>query len=128
MRKVVGTGETILDILFLQGQPVAAVPGGSSFNSIISTGRAGVPCIFVGYTGNDAVGRQTVEFMRHNGVSTDFFEVRNDENMLISTGIGLMGHYKDVSASLILGVPLQRWVAAEKVDPTRLHFLISASF
>ncbi|MBQ4003045.1 MAG: carbohydrate kinase, partial [Bacteroidaceae bacterium] len=84
MRKVVGTGETILDILFLQGQPVAAVPGGSSFNSIISTGRAGVPCIFVGYTGNDAVGRQTVEFMRHNGVSTDFFEVRNDEKSALS--------------------------------------------
>ena len=84
MRKVVGTGETILDILFLQGQPVAAVPGGSSFNSIISTGRAGVPCIFVGYTGNDAVGRQTVEFMQRNGVRTDFFEVRNDEKSALS--------------------------------------------
>ena len=55
-------------------------------------------------------------------------QVRNDENMLISTGVGLMGHYKDISASLILGVPLQRWVATEKVDPTRLHFLVSASF
>ncbi len=48
MNKVVGIGETILDILFKENQPVAAVPGGSSFNSIISVGRAGVPCTFVG--------------------------------------------------------------------------------
>lgn len=46
-RKVIGAGETILDILFRQGQPVAAVPGGSTFNSIISVGRSGVPCAFV---------------------------------------------------------------------------------
>ena len=39
-------GETILDILFQGRQPVAAVPGGSSFNSIVSVGRAGVPCAF----------------------------------------------------------------------------------
>ena len=29
MRKVIGIGETILDILFRDGQPQAAVPGGS---------------------------------------------------------------------------------------------------
>lgn len=44
LRKVLGVGETILDILFKNNQPVAAVAGGSSFNSIISVGRAGVPC------------------------------------------------------------------------------------
>ena len=43
MNKIVGVGETILDILFKNNQPVAAVPGGSSFNSIISVGRAGYP-------------------------------------------------------------------------------------
>lgn len=68
VRKVIGVGESILDILFRGGKPVAAVPGGSSFNSIISVGRAGVPCTFVGYTGDDYVGRQTVEFLRENGV------------------------------------------------------------
>ena len=52
MRKVIGMGETILDILFKDNQPVAAVPGGSSFNSIVSVGRVGVPCCFVGYTGS----------------------------------------------------------------------------
>ena len=36
MRKVIGIGETILDILFKDEQPTAAVPGGSVFNGIIS--------------------------------------------------------------------------------------------
>ena len=84
MRKVVGIGETILDILFKNSQPVAAVPGGSSFNSIISIGRAGVPCSFVGYTGADIVGEQTIDFMNRNGVSTEFFEVRENEKSAIS--------------------------------------------
>lgn len=84
MGKVVGIGETILDILFQNGQPVAAVPGGSSFNSIISVGRAGVPCCFVGYTGADMVGQQTVDFMQENGVDTQYFDVRKDEKSAIS--------------------------------------------
>ena len=39
MRKVIGIGETILDILFRDGQPQAAVPGGSVYNAVISLGR-----------------------------------------------------------------------------------------
>jgi fructokinase len=83
-RKIVGVGETILDILFRDGQPVAAVPGGSSFNSIISVGRAGVPCTFVGYTGADSVGQQTVDFLRSNGVGTEYFQIRLGEKSAIS--------------------------------------------
>ncbi|MBQ6190815.1 MAG: carbohydrate kinase [Bacteroidaceae bacterium] len=83
-RKVVGVGETVLDILFRDGQPKAAVHGGSSFNSIISVGRAGVPCTFVGYTGADIVGRQTVDFLRANGVGTEHFQVRQGEKSCIS--------------------------------------------
>ena len=84
LRKVVGVGETILDILFKNNQPAAAVPGGSSFNSIISVGRAGVPCAFVGYTGADVVGQQTVDFMHKNGVSTEFFLVKKEEKSAVS--------------------------------------------
>ena len=45
MRKVIGIGETILDIIFRGGQPTAAVPGGSVFNGIVSLGRIGVPTV-----------------------------------------------------------------------------------
>ena len=83
-RKVVGMGETILDILFRGNQPVAAVPGGSSFNSIISVGRAGVACSFVGSVGADRVGEQTVSFLQENGVDTRYFRVRDDERSALS--------------------------------------------
>ena len=83
-RRVIGIGETILDILFQGREPVAAVPGGSSFNSIVSVGRAGVPCAFVGYTGADLVGRLTVDFMHENGVGTEYFQVREGERSALS--------------------------------------------
>ena len=44
MKRVLGIGETVLDILFKNDQPMKAVPGGSTFNSIVSLGRAGVDC------------------------------------------------------------------------------------
>ena len=94
-RKVIGVGEAILDILFQDGQPVAAVPGGSSFNSIISVGRAGVPCTFVGYTGADIVGRQTVDFLRSNGVGTDYFQLRQGEKSAIS--LAFLGENNDAT-------------------------------
>lgn len=84
MRKVVAIGETVLDILFQNQQPMASVPGGSCFNSIISIGRTGTPCQFVGYTGGDVVGQQTVDYLTANGVSTDFFELRPNEKSAIS--------------------------------------------
>ena len=75
MRKVIGIGETILDILFKDSQPTAAVPGGSVFNGIISLGRLGVNVTFISETGNDKVGDIILKFMRENGVSTDHVNV-----------------------------------------------------
>lgn len=96
-RKVIGVGESVLDILFRGGQPVAAVPGGSSFNSIISVGRAGVPCMFVGYTGADIVGQQTVDFLRSNGVCTDYFQMRQGKKSAIS--LAFLGENGDATYS-----------------------------
>lgn len=103
MRKVVGMGETILDILFHGKQPVAAVHGGSCFNSVISVGRAGVPCAFVGYTGGDIVGDQTIEFMQQNGVGTDYFEQHADEKSAIS--LAFLNENGDASYVFHKGVP-----------------------
>lgn len=72
MRKVIGIGETILDILFLGDNPVAAVPGGSSFNGIVSLARAGVPTCFVSETGEDEVGRKILRFMEREGIGTEY--------------------------------------------------------
>ena len=71
MRKVIGIGETILDIIFRGDQPSAAVPGGSVFNGIVSLGRMGANVGFISETGNDRVGNIILQFMRDNNIPTD---------------------------------------------------------
>ena len=70
--RVIGIGETVLDILFKNDQPQKAVPGGSTFNSVVSLGRAGVPCAIVTETGGDHIGDMICKFLRDNGVSDQF--------------------------------------------------------
>ena len=43
MRNIIGIGETVFDIIFREDQPQKAVPGGSTFNAMISLGRAERP-------------------------------------------------------------------------------------
>ena len=68
MRKVIGIGETVLDIIFKNDQPIGAYPGGSTFNAIISLGRCGVNTSFISEAGNDRVGKQIIDFLKENGV------------------------------------------------------------
>lgn len=71
MRKVIGIGETVLDIIFRDEQPEVAVPGGSSFNAVISLGRSGVDVAFIGEVGNDRIGGKVIGFLQENGVNAD---------------------------------------------------------
>ncbi len=84
MRKVIGIGETILDIIFRDLQPTTAVPGGSVFNGIISLGRLGVPTTFISETGDDQVGRIITGFLRENGVNSDHVSIFSDGNSPVS--------------------------------------------
>lgn len=74
MRKVIGIGETILDIIFKNNQPHTAVPGGSVFNGLTSLGRLGVPVSFISELGNDRVGEIIRSFMQENHISTEFVD------------------------------------------------------
>ena len=84
MRKVIGIGETILDIIFRGEQPTAAVPGGSVFNGIVSLARAGVPICFISETGNDQVGNIILKFMQENHISTEHVNVFPDGKSPVS--------------------------------------------
>ena len=84
MRKVIGIGETVLDIIFRNDQPISAIPGGSSFNAVISLGRSGVEATFIGETGNDRVGRNTIQFLRDNGCQADSVNVYPDSKSSLS--------------------------------------------
>lgn len=84
MRKIIGIGETIMDIIFKNGQPTAAVPGGSVFNSMISLGRLQQDVTMISETGNDRVGRLILDFMEQNGVDNSHVAVYQDGRSAIS--------------------------------------------
>lgn len=69
-RHIYAVGETILDIIFRDGQPMAASPGGSAFNAAITLGRLGAPVTMISEMGNDRVGDLIAGFMEQNGVDT----------------------------------------------------------
>jgi len=70
MRKIFGVGETVLDIIFKDGRPQAAKPGGAMLNSLVSLGRAGLPVHFISEYADDDVGRLIDSFLSSNGVGT----------------------------------------------------------
>ena len=73
-RRIFGIGETVLDIVLKDGQPLAAVPGGSTFNALVSLGRTlgrDIPVLMVSQTGDDKVGGIIREFMGRNSLRED---------------------------------------------------------
>lgn len=106
MRKVIGIGETILDIIFRNEQPSAAVPGGSVFNGIVSLGRAGVPISFISETGNDHVGNIILQFMRDNNIPTDHINVFPDGKSPVS--LAFLNERSDAEYIFYKDYPKQR--------------------
>ena len=84
MRKIIGIGETILDILFKNHQAVSSVPGGSTFNSMISLGRAGVSSCLLSEIGDDKVGGMVRSFLRENRVNDSYLTEYPDHKSPIS--------------------------------------------
>ena len=106
MRKVIGIGETILDIIFRDGQPTAAVPGGSVFNGIISLGRAGVDVCFISEIGNDRVGNIIKAFMEDNHVSTEYVSIFPDGKSPVS--LAFLNDRNDAEYTFYKDYPKQR--------------------
>ncbi len=84
MRKVIGIGETVLDIIFKNDKPMDAVPGGSVYNGIISLGRSGVPAMFISEVGNDRIGKKTIDFLETNGVDSSAVNMYKESKSPIS--------------------------------------------
>ena len=91
--RVIGIGETVLDILFKDDQPQKAVPGGSTFNSIVSLGRAGVPCAMVTEAGGDHIGDIICRYLQDNGVSLEY--VCRHGNVKSHISLAFLDHNND---------------------------------
>jgi fructokinase len=72
MRKIYTIGETVLDILFKDKQPVTAKAGGACLNSAVTLGRLNLPVYFIGEYGMDEVGNIIDLFLKDNHVSTQY--------------------------------------------------------
>lgn len=105
MAKVIGIGETVYDIVFKGGQPVAAVPGGSTFNSMISIGRCGIPAIFLSEVGDDRVGSIILDFMSSNGVEPGHVNVLPCKTPL---SLAFLNDKNDASYSFYRDQPVSR--------------------
>ncbi len=84
MRRVFGIGETIYDIIFKDGQPIAGVPGGSVFNGLMTLGKLGVKCTQISEVGSDQVGLIIKETMEKNGVDTRYLSCYEGKKTAIS--------------------------------------------
>lgn len=117
MRNITGFGETVFDIVFKNGQPQAAVPGGSTFNSIISLGRTaardypGTNVRMLACTGDDHVGDIVSSFMADNGVSTEALMRLTSTQTTVSLAFldssndAVYEFYKDSSTAVADAVP-----------------------
>ena len=90
MGKIIGIGETVMDIIFRDDRPQEAVPGGSTFNAMISLGRTlpslrpDMRIIMVTEIGDDHIGDIMMSFMERNSVSTEAVTRRHGSQSNIS--------------------------------------------
>ncbi len=70
--RIIVIGESLLDILFRDGQPLSATPGGSMLNVSLSLGRLGLRVTFVTELGEDQPGDIIRRALADNGVDTSF--------------------------------------------------------
>jgi fructokinase len=105
-RKIYSIGETVYDIIFKNGQPVAAKAGGSTLNSTLSMGRAGLPVAFISEFANDQVGDLIASFLESNGVSSQYVYRHSDGRTSIS--LAMLNEKNDASYTFYKQLPVNR--------------------
>lgn len=106
MRKVYAIGETLLDIIFKNGQPQAAKPGGAMLNSTVSLGRIGLPVFLVSEYGDDDIGLLIDRFLNENGVGTGFVDHYRDGTTALA--IAMLNEKNDASYTFYKNYPAKR--------------------
>ena len=106
MSSCITIGETIYDIIFSQGQPVAAKPGGSMLNTAVSLGRSGISTEMITELGDDQIGKLVVDFLRENGVSTSF--IKPAKGFKTPVSIAFLDEQGDAQYSFYKNYPINR--------------------
>jgi len=106
MRRIYGIGETVLDIIFKDGQPRAAKAGGSVLNSAVSMGRMGLPVSFISEYGLDNVGDLIDKFLGENGVNTSSVHRFSDGSTALA--LAFLNEKNDASYTFYKDFPKER--------------------
>jgi fructokinase len=106
MRKIYAIGETLLDIIFKNGQPQAAKPGGAMLNSTVSLGRIGLPVYLVSEYADDDIGKLIDKFLNENGVGTNFVDHYRDGTTALA--IAILNEKNDASYTFYKNYPSKR--------------------
>jgi fructokinase len=106
MRKIYGIGETVLDIIFKDGQPQAAKAGGSVLNSVVSMGRMGLPVSFISEYGQDDVGDLIDNFLKSNGVDPSSVHRFSDGSTALA--LAFLDHKNDARYTFYKDFPEKR--------------------
>lgn len=120
MRKIIGIGETILDIIFKGNCPVQALPGGSTFNTMVSLGRLKIPARFITEVGRDKVGSIILDFMRENNLSTENVHIFEEECTQSAISLAFLNEQNDAQYAFYSRFPEKRlnceWPVVEADD------------
>jgi len=106
MRRIFAIGETVYDIIFKDGQPQAAKPGGAMLNSSVSLGRMGLPVHFISEYADDNVGSLINDFLSGNGVDTSHVHHYRDGNTKLA--MAFLDEKNDASYTFYEKYPVKR--------------------
>jgi fructokinase len=106
MRKVFGIGETILDLIFKNDKPYAAVPGGSTFNAMVALARLNVPVSFISELATDHIGDLIIHFMEENHIATHYIDRFPDGKTPVS--LAFLNEQNDALYSFYHDFPKER--------------------
>ncbi|MGD0582884.1 MAG: PfkB family carbohydrate kinase [Bacteroidales bacterium] len=84
MKRIYAVGESLVDIIFRNGQPQAAKAGGAMLNTTISLGRIGLPVSLITEYASDDVGKLINSFLEENGVDTGLIFRFNNGNTALA--------------------------------------------
>jgi|WetSurMetagenome_2_1015567.scaffolds.fasta_scaffold161287_2 fructokinase len=106
MRNIYAIGESLVDIIFSNGEPKAAKAGGSMLNTAVSLGRIGLPVSMITEYGEDDPGGLIDSFLKSNGVETDHvFRFKNGKTTL---ALAFLDEKNDASYTFYKDYPKNR--------------------
>jgi len=125
MRRVFGLGETVLDLIFKDDQPVGAKAGGSALNALVSLARMGANAHFITEVGKDRVGDMIVRFLEQNALSTRY--VNRFDGGKSALALAFLNDNNDADYEFFKDYPAQR-LTGEIPDFTADDIIVFGSF